>query len=67
MTAIAAIAEDGKVYMGGDSAGVGGLSLTVRKDTKVIYGLNKPIVKYICVCGQESNFDFDAPVPIRIG
>jgi len=35
MTAIAAIAEKGKVWMGGDSAGVAGLSLTIRKDEKV--------------------------------
>ena len=35
MTAIAAIVEKGKIWMGGDSAGVAGLSLTVRKDPKV--------------------------------
>ena len=29
------VGEDGKVYIGGDSAGVGGYSLTVRKDCKV--------------------------------
>lgn len=29
------VAEDGAVYIGGDSAGIGGWSLTVRKDTKV--------------------------------
>ena len=35
MTAIAAVIENGKLYMGGDSAGVGGYALTVRKDEKV--------------------------------
>lgn len=35
MTCIAAVAHDGKVYMGGDSAGVGGYDLTVRADVKV--------------------------------
>jgi len=37
VTAIAAIAENGVVYMGGDSAGVnvGNLELRTRKDTKV--------------------------------
>lgn len=35
MTCIAALAHKGKVYMGGDSAGVGGLALTVRADEKV--------------------------------
>jgi ATP-dependent protease HslVU (ClpYQ) peptidase subunit len=35
MTAIAAISHDGKVYIGGDSAGSSGHSLTVRKDPKV--------------------------------
>lgn len=35
MTAIAGVVEDGKVYIGGDSAGVGGLSLQIRADEKV--------------------------------
>lgn len=35
MTAIAGLIDDGKVYIGGDSAGVGGLSLHRRKDPKV--------------------------------
>ena len=35
LTVICAISENGKVWMGGDSAGVGGLSLSVRKDPKV--------------------------------
>ena len=35
MTCIAAIAEKGKVYIGGDSAGVAGLDLTIRADEKV--------------------------------
>lgn len=35
MTAIAALVSDGVVYIGGDSAGVAGLSVTVRKDPKV--------------------------------
>lgn len=35
MTAIAGVAEDGKVWIGGDSAGVGGLNLETRTDPKV--------------------------------
>jgi len=35
MTAIVGLVHDGKVYIGGDSAGVSGLSLSVRADTKV--------------------------------
>lgn len=35
MTAIAGFTEEGKVYIGGDSAGVAGWSLTVRADEKV--------------------------------
>ncbi|MFE6305007.1 hypothetical protein [Nocardiopsis sp. NPDC057823] len=35
MTAIAAVVHDGRVHIGGDSAGVGGYDLTVRKDVKV--------------------------------
>ena len=35
MTAIVALIEDDVVYMGGDGAGVAGLSLVMRKDPKV--------------------------------
>ncbi|MEU4242760.1 hypothetical protein [Actinoplanes sp. NPDC026619] len=35
MTAIVGLAHAGNVHIGGDSAGVGGFSLTVRADTKV--------------------------------
>lgn len=35
MTAIVAVAEDGKVWMGGDSAGTGSLSIQTRADPKV--------------------------------
>lgn len=35
MTAIVGLAQAGSVYIGGDSAGVSGMSLTVRADTKV--------------------------------
>lgn len=35
MTAIVGIAHNGRVHLGGDSAGVSGWSLTVRADTKV--------------------------------
>ena len=35
MTCIAAVAEGGNVWMGADSAGVAGLSLSVRRDPKI--------------------------------
>lgn len=35
MTCIAGVVQSGKVFIGGDSAGVGGLSLSVRADKKV--------------------------------
>lgn len=62
MTAIAAIAEDGKVYMGGDSAGVGGLSLTVRRDVKVFK--NGPFIMGFTTSfrmGQLLHYAFEAP------
>jgi hypothetical protein len=37
MTCIAGIAEEGRVYVMGDSAGVAGLDLTVRRDEKVFF------------------------------
>lgn len=37
MTCIAGLIYNGKVYMGADSAGVSGLSLTLRADQKVFY------------------------------
>lgn len=42
MTAVCAVVHDGKVHMGADSAGVGGLSLQVRADKKVF--VNGPMV-----------------------
>ena len=35
MTCIAGVVHRGRVYIGGDSAGVGGYDLTVRRDVKV--------------------------------
>lgn len=35
MTCIVGLVQDGKVWIGGDSAGVAGLSLTLRADAKV--------------------------------
>ena len=36
MTCIVGLVHEGVVYIGGDSAGVGGMSLTVRADEKVL-------------------------------
>lgn len=35
MTCIVGLVQNGKVYIGGDSAGIGGWNLTIRKDRKV--------------------------------
>lgn len=40
MTAIVGIAKDGKVYIGGDSAGVANLDITTRSDEKVFRNNN---------------------------
>lgn len=42
MTVIAGLVDDGTVLIGGDSAGIGGYQLTVRRDSKVF--LNGPYV-----------------------
>jgi ATP-dependent protease HslVU (ClpYQ) peptidase subunit len=35
MTCIVGVKQDGEIYIGGDSAGVSGMDIKVRKDTKV--------------------------------
>lgn len=42
MTCIVGLVDKGTVYMGGDSAGVGGLSITIRADEKVF--VNGPFI-----------------------
>jgi ATP-dependent protease HslVU (ClpYQ) peptidase subunit len=42
MTAIVGLVHDGRVYIGGDSAGVSGLDITLRRDPKVF--VNGPLV-----------------------
>lgn len=42
MTVIAGLVDDGAVLIGGDSAGIGGYQLTVRRDSKVF--INGPYV-----------------------
>src|SRR5271166_2425691 len=49
MTAIVGLVDNGDVYIGGDSAGVAGLSLSIRSDEKV-FG-NGPFL-----CGFTSSF-----------
>ena len=44
MTAIAAIAQDGKVWIGADSAGSGGTCLQIRRDEKVFVKDNTFII-----------------------
>lgn len=64
MTAIAGIAQDGVVWIGGDSAGVGGYSLSVRTDPKVflngefIFGYTSSFRM-----GQILEYDFTPPTP----
>lgn len=64
MTAIAALLHDGKIYMGGDSAGVNvdGLALHVRKDPKVF--INGPFIMGFTTSfrmGQLLRFSFTPP------
>ena len=64
MTAIAGIVEGGKVWIGGDSAGVGGLSLQTRSDPKVftngefIFGYTSSFRM-----GQLLQYEFSPPTP----
>jgi ATP-dependent protease HslVU (ClpYQ) peptidase subunit len=64
MTAIAGLVHDGRVYIGGDSAGVGGYMLTVRADTKVFR--NGPYVMGFAGSfrmGQLLHWSLKPPVP----
>jgi ATP-dependent protease HslVU (ClpYQ) peptidase subunit len=68
MTAIVGLAADGEVHIGGDSAGVSGLSLTVRSDPKVfrrgryLFGFTTSFRM-----GQLLRYSLDAPKPAKRG
>jgi len=64
MTAIVGLVHNGAVHIGGDSAGVSGLSLTVRADVKVF--TNGPYVFGFTTSfrmGQLIHYAVDPPVP----
>ena len=66
MTAIAGIVEDGKVWIGGDSAGVGGLSMSTRTDPKVF--INEEFVFGYTSSfrmGQLLEHEFTPPTPFE--
>lgn len=51
MTCVAALVEKGKIYMGADSAGVAGLTMRVRSDSKVFKVESDPPM-LMGVCGS---------------
>lgn len=62
MTCIVGLVDKGTVYMGGDSAGVGGLSITIRTDEKVF--INGPFIMGFTTSfrmGQLLRYKFDCP------
>lgn len=64
MTAIVGIVEDGKVWIGGDSAGVGGLSMQIRSDPKVFKN-GEFVIGYTSSfrMGQILEHHLSAPLP----
>lgn len=66
MTAIAGLVHGGKVWIGGDSAGVGGYSLSVRTDAKVwtngefIFGCTSSFRMI-----QLLRYEFNPPTPLE--
>lgn len=63
MTCIVALAEKNVVYMAGDSAGVAGLNITIRDDSKVF--ANGPFIMGFTTSfrmGQLLRFKFSPPV-----
>jgi hypothetical protein len=62
MTCIVGLVDKGTVYMGGDSAGVAGLSITIRSDEKVF--LNGPFIMGFTTSfrmGQLLRYKFNPP------
>ncbi len=62
MTCIVGLVDKGNVYIGGDSAGVSGLSITIRADEKVF--ANGPFVMGFTTSfrmGQLLRYKFDPP------
>jgi hypothetical protein len=70
VTCIVGVEQDGRVYIGGDSAGVAGYSLTIRADTKVfrvgpyIMGFTTSfrmgqLLRYRLEVGQPTGWDVD--------
>lgn len=62
MTCIVSILEKGKIYMGGDSAGIAGLSISIRDDPKVF--TNGPFIIGFTSSfrmGQILRFKFEPP------
>ena len=63
MTCIVGVVDKGKVYIGGDSAGVSGLNISIRKDPKVF-----KVKEFVIGCTssfrmiQLLNFSFKPPV-----
>lgn len=66
MTAIVAISHEGKVWMGADSAGSAGHSLSYRRDAKVF--INEEFIIGFTSSfrmGQLLQYDFSPPIPSR--
>ncbi len=62
MTCIIGLVHDGNVYIGGDSAGVSGLSVSIRADEKVFS--NGPFIMGFTTSfrmGQLLRYKFDPP------
>lgn len=64
MTAIAGIVENGRVWIGGDSAGVGGYALVLRKDPKV-FKVGEFVIGYTSSfrMGQLLRYHLSPPKP----
>lgn len=64
MTCIVGLVNEGKVYMGADSAGVGGLDIVTRKDPKVFLN-GEFLIGYTTSfrMGQILRYSFSPPKP----
>lgn len=66
MTCIVGLVQDGKVYIGGDSAAVAGIDVRIRRDTKVFKVQKKFLIGYTSSFRMGQLLRFKLKVPSQL-